>query len=486
MTGAAAATELGDTITNVARIAWTEGDQSVRIVTNEATIRVEAERTASTIRFFRHAPSMANATRVNINGSDYAPDGDATGEFRPIGPVSNPGNAQIDMSAAIPLVPAVAYLTGEVMFVRVSDPGQNGNPDRIETVTVKIEASTGDEVTLRLYETGPDTGAFYGYVPSARDATPINDTRLTTATRSHLTATYIDSFDANEVSVDTALVDPFGRVFNALTGELLDGIPVTLINVETGQPADVYGVDGVSRYPSSITTGSRIEDAGGLIYDLAQGEFRFPLVAPGRYKIRVDEPEGYLTSSIFDELAFGDFDGAPFAITSGSYGGTFSVDTFGPISFDIPLDPASDLVVTKSAEAAVADVGDFVRYTITLDNRGSKAVPIVLRDIAPKGFRYVGGSSRMGEDESALVRVDDPVLSDDGRSFDYRVGTVPSAGSMTIGYVMQVGAGVKEGDAYNAAMAIDRFGTPISNIARTPVTIREDRWCRHRGCSRLS
>ena len=317
LTGPALAADLGETITNVARVAWNDGSER-QLLTNEATITVEAARTDSTIEFFRYSPSLPGATQQTINGSDYAPDGNPSGTFVSIGPAINPGNSVIDLSTSIPLTSATAYLTGEVMFVRVLDAGQNGNPNSVETVVITVESSSGDAITLRLYESGPDTGEFWAYVPSEKQATPRNDTPLTTGTRSSLTATYVDAFDASEISVDTALVDPFGRVFNAVTGELLDDVPVTLINSDTGQPAEVFGADGVSRYPSSITTGSRVVDAGGLVYQLETGEFRFPLVAPGTYEIRVDEPAGLLTSSILDAAAFEGFDGAPWAIIPAS------------------------------------------------------------------------------------------------------------------------------------------------------------------------
>ena len=473
-TGQASAAELGDTVTNVARVAWSNGGQRVNLVTNEATIRVEAAQTDSTIEFFRYAPSIAGSTPQAINGSDYSSNGSLTGSFIPIGPAVNPGNTPIDLSSPIPLLPAEAFLTGEVMFVRVTDAGQNGNSNRIETVVVTIEVTTGDSVVLRLYESGPDTGEFFGYVPSVQRTTPINDTLLTTSARAGLTAVYVDSFDASETSIDTALIDPFGRVFNALTGELLDGIPVTLIDSSTGRPATVFGIDGVSSFPSSIITGSRVVDDSGLVYDLAEGEFRFPLVPPGTYEIRVDEPDGFRASSIVDPRAFEDFDAAPFSIIPASYGGEFVLDAFGPASFDIPIDPASDLLVSKFAEASEGDVGDFIRYTVTLENLGDTSTPIVLRDIAPRGFRYVPGSSRIGADESSLLKASDPEISDDGTTLDYQLGSVAPAEMVTVAYVMQIGAGVDPGDAVNAAMAIDRFGDPISNIARFSVTIRED------------
>ena len=65
-TGAAVAAELGDTITNIARLAWTNGGSRINVVTNEASNRIEAPRTESTIEFFRHAPSLQGADRKSV------------------------------------------------------------------------------------------------------------------------------------------------------------------------------------------------------------------------------------------------------------------------------------------------------------------------------------------------------------------------------------------------------------------------------------
>ena len=48
------------------------------------------------------------------------------------------------------------------------------------------------------------------------------------------------------------LVDPLGIVYDARTNLPLAGARVTLINVATGQPAQVFDFDGVTPRPSSV------------------------------------------------------------------------------------------------------------------------------------------------------------------------------------------------------------------------------------------
>ena len=59
----------------------------------------------------------------------------------------------------------------------------------------------------------------------------------------------------------------------------------------TGQPALVFGDDGVSSYPATILTGQSVTDSGGTRYDYPAGDYRFPLVRPGRYRLIVEPPE---------------------------------------------------------------------------------------------------------------------------------------------------------------------------------------------------
>ena len=87
--------------------------------------------------------------------------------------------------------------------------------------------------------------------------------------------------DFSLASTFSQLIDPAGYVFDSQTGALIDGAIVTLVD-GTGRPADVFGDDGVSRYPSTVTSGSSAIDASGRRYDFSAGNYRFPLVAAGR------------------------------------------------------------------------------------------------------------------------------------------------------------------------------------------------------------
>lgn len=461
--------ELGDAVVNVATVSYDQpGTGRIQQSTNEAVFIIEARRTPSTIEFFRHAPAVGAAVTVPINGSDFSPSGSAT-DFVPVGPPETANGVVLDFSGPVPLAPAQSYLSGELIVLRVIDEGQNGNPNVVETVIATVTTDKGDEITLRLYESGPDTGHFYAYVPSSPDSTPQNDVTLTAPSNTTLTATYIDAFDATEISVDTALVDPFCRVFDSLTGRLIDNAVVTIMDTSTGQPAVVFGVDGVSTFPSTIQSGETTTDSSGLQYPSEDGEFVFPLLLPGDYRIEVVPPGQYVFPSVVPEDRFNNLDNAPFVIEGGSFALDFTLTEIGTPSFDVPLDPEGELVLTKETVFDKAAAGDAVGYTVSIENRDAVPLPINVMDELPAGFRYVPGSARLDG-----VPIEDPTIGANGRQLTFFGGLVESASTAELTYVTNVTAGVPLGTAVNSVVAVNRSGEPISNRAEATVFIRDD------------
>ncbi len=461
--------DLGDQVDNVATLSYEAGDVSLTLETNTASFIIEAATTPSTIEFFRIAGNAPDAMPITLYGSEYSPTGDTTGPFEPVTDLDPGALGTGGFPETVGIVPAEVYLSGEPIIIQVTDPGQNGDPTQVETIVATVESASGDTITLLLYEDGPDSGSFYAVFPSTADTTNENDSILTAPQDDTLTATYVDVFDATEVSVDTALVDPFGRIFDSYTGQLLDGVTVTIVDAATGLPADVFGIDGVSDYPSTVVTGSLVEDSSGRTYQLEPGQFLFPLMAPGDYRLELVVPAGYDYPSTRDQADLQLLPNAPFEIIDGSYGGTFTVDASGPINFDVPLDPSGELNITKTAAVAQASVGDFVGYTINLINEGTLAVPLNLVDELPAGFRYVSGSARLDGTE-----IDDPQIASDGRTLTFGGQFVLSGETSRLTYVVSVGPGTPDGAAVNSAEAFGNNGQSISNRTEAVVQIAED------------
>lgn len=466
--GTSASAEVGDEIVNVANVTYTSGVLTTEILTNEAVFTIQSPETPINIEFFRFSPNAPNPDRVAINGSDFSPSGDENGTFTAIGPARNTNGQIIDLSSPVPLIPATTFLTGEVMFLRVTDQLGNQDSNVIDTVVIEIESDSGDIIVLRLYESGPSTGLFYAYLPSTETATSDHDSQLTTGANSEITATYVNTLSSTNVTVDTALVNPRNTVFNSVTGEPIDGAVITLVNADTGETAGVFGIDGFSAFPSVLTSGEDVSDASDLFYDVDTGGFRFPHAESGRYFVNVDPPEGYTFASVLEMNNFGRVE-TPFVVTDASYGRPFTVTQSGPLRFDIPLDPQTDLVLSKSVDQSFGDVGDFINYTVTVENRGRNSAPILLNDSLPIGFRYIQGTTRIERQH-----VSDPLVSADATLLTFPLATLAPGEIRTLNYALEIGPGAPMGDAINRAVVVDGNDQQVSNIARASIRLRED------------
>src|SRR3546814_14449830 len=111
--------------------------------------------------------------------------------------------------------------------------------------------------------------------------------------------------------------------------------PYTTLFRSTGQPAEVFGDDGVSAYPSSVVTGQSVTDAGGTTYDFPPGDYRFPFVAPGTYRLVVEPPAPFTapSKSIPSDLAGlrRPDDGPPSELSRASIGNVFPPHTPAPV-----------------------------------------------------------------------------------------------------------------------------------------------------------
>ena len=459
---------VGDTVTNIASVTYSSGGVEGTVQTNAAVFTIEAPDVTPVIEFFRHSPNAQNASFVNVNGSDFSPSGSLSGPFSDVGPARTAGGQILDTDNPLPLLPAEVYLTGEVMFVTVTDTSANNDPERIETLTITVTADNGDTIVLQLYESGPNTGQFWAYIPTTGDETPLHDNELTTGQNTRLTATYINTFTDSEVVVDTALVNPSNFVFDSVTGEPVNGAVVTVVNADTGQPALVYGVDGFSNFPTEVTSGLDAEDAAGLIYAAEDGEFTFPMLPPGNYRLEVEAPEGYSYASSFDPSDIVTNGGA-FTLLAGSFGDIFTLTEETTFRFDVPLDPQTDFLLTKVADRQFGDVGDFVNYTVTVQNAGVRSAPVQLFDTLPLGFRYLNGTSRQDS-----VKIEDPAISDDAALLTFPMGVLAPGESVSLNYALQIGPGAPLCDAINRAVVRGTDDEPLSNVARAEVTLRED------------
>jgi uncharacterized repeat protein (TIGR01451 family) len=367
------------------------------------------------------------------------------------------------LPATYPLTTATEYQVGEPVFLQVTDPARNLSAGAQDVLTITVSnPGTGDSEILTLLETAANSGDFIGFINTTRNPAAL-DCRLSVRDTDTIHANY--GFEQTE---PVGLVDPYGVVFDASTGALLDDVSVSLIDDLTGAPATNVLGDFGEPWPGTVTTGRTVTTAAGT-YTLRPGEFRFPFVVPGRsYHLEASLPNHAFPSgrpdSAFAAPAF-----AGLIVTSGSRGESFTVVSGLPMRIDLPLDPVtSGLLLVKNALRSIVAIGDFAPYDIVASNRSGGALTgVTLRDVLPPGFRYRAGSLKL----NGVVQ-GDPQIGGDGRTLDIALGTIASGADARVTYVTEVTAATPLGEAINQAQA----GTGIvrSNSASATVRVRED------------
>ncbi len=460
-------TPAGTTIDNVATVSFVgAGGTPTTVTTNRVSAIVSPPPSASALAILRAAtssggtPSMAGPTQCTGSG----------GMVTLPPPLTAAGTA-LDPSQPIPLASTATLHGGEAAFVRVTDADQNLDPAAVDHLNVGLRSPGGDAETLRIAETGPNTGVFVGYIQTSAGAVTAGNCVLEVERNAQIDSVYVDAADANDTSNASALVDPYGLVFDSRTGTPINGARVRLIDATSGLPATVVGDDGVSSYPSEMLTGSPVTDAGGTTYTLPAGVFRFPLVTPGNYRLAVDPPAGHAFPSTLSIAELGLTPGGPYRLSTGSFGASFAAATPPAVAVDVPLDAAAtQLFVQKTTTTTVAAIGDFVQYQLTVENTATNAAVASVRtvDQLPLGARYRPGSTRIG---SAVAP--DPEISADGRTLTFTTGTLGPGQRLEIRYVVEITAGAHGKQLVNAARAIGPDGL-ASNSAQATIQLREE------------
>ncbi len=105
------------------------------------------------------------------------------------------------------------------------------------------------------------------------------------------------------------------------------------------------------------------------------------------------------------------------------------------------------LRIYKSANKAEVEVGDYVEYTVRVENvsKGTTAVQVSISDQLPKGFRYINGSSFLDGE-----KIDNP---DGGTNPVWFIGSLPPGTSRILTYRTIVSISAPMGTGKNRASA---------------------------------
>ena len=126
------------------------------------------------------------------------------------------------------------------------------------------------------------------------------------------------------------------------------------------------------------------------------------------------------------------------------------------------IDPGG-LLIDKTAGRITAQVGDFVDYTIRLNNTSGTALANTLvNDRLPAGFAYVNGTARLNG-----TPLTDPAGS--GPALRFSLGVLATGAQATLSYRVRVGVGAQGTTGVNTAQAVS--GGVLSNSASAAVQV---------------
>ncbi|HYI39912.1 MAG TPA: hypothetical protein VE053_06300 [Allosphingosinicella sp.] len=455
------------TISNVATIEWESAGGKVGQQSNRIDIDVGTASFPLSLSLYRFAGNSALLS-MPVSAPRCGPDGPGVR-------LATAWNGQRLDPAAV--IAASEILPGEPFLFLIEDSERNRDPGRIETIDLVVRAQSGDSESLTVFETAADSGKFAGFIQTIQ-IPPVpagDDCRLSVEAGDHL---IVESLAADNRSIAATatlevLADPFGFVFDSADGKVLSGARVTLIDDSTGQPAKVFGDDGDSDYPSSVVTGESVTDSGGTVYSFSPGLFRFPLIRPGVYRLRVEPPQGYTAPSVRTPAEMADLRtprGRPFTIVDASYGGTFTIAGPEPVRVSIPLDgPRAPIHLAKQASRADAAPGEAIVFTVDVRNSDAHlaATDVRVTDVLPPALRLRPRSLRV-DGQAATAQI-----AADGSSFTVTLPSLAAGASRRISYAAEVKPGAAEGDAINRVGAVGAGGL-TSNVSDAIVRIRRD------------
>ncbi|MCX7283472.1 MAG: hypothetical protein NTX28_05400 [Novosphingobium sp.] len=448
------------TITNTATANWLDRGQTLTATSNTVSFRVDSAAVAlQTLRYIPDGSSTYSLTMPKCGQRSMTAAGSQTG---------------ITLHGA--LLPSDSFRIGEVLYVRISAPLANRAPDAIDQLRIKTTTSSGDEELLTVAETGVDTGEFIAAIAT----TPIppsptqRDCQLSVRSGDSITIEIADSgivLGAMPVSSVQVLADPYGLVFDSSDGTPLDGVTITLIDDATGKPAQVFGDDGLTGWPSTVVTGQPVTDAAGTVHPMPTGEYRFPLAALGRYRLRVVPTGKYTVPSTVPIEALRTIrrpEGNLVELSDASFGGVVTLTSPTPVRVDIPADaPAIAATITKTASREIVNPGDPVIFTVLASNPDSKRAlfNVTLQDTPSRWLRFVPKSVRInGQIAGSLAS-----FASNGRQLAIALGRVAPGETVKVTYAMTARPDAPAGEALNIVQLTDDRGQTATAQARVRI-----------------
>jgi uncharacterized repeat protein (TIGR01451 family) len=345
---------------------------------------------------------------------------------------------------------------------------------------------------LKVRFRNPGTNNVVSGTPTNNDQTAdtrVNSVRSDVAGTSTIAPSelVVNLTPGNNLGNQSLPLDPAGVVYDSLTRLPVGNATVTLLRNNSPVPAtDIVG--GLS---TMTTCGPAVSATCPL-----PGGYQFllnPTAPAGTYKILVSA-SGYVSPSVIIPVTAPSFNPAtgagqvesinkdnvlgnppPQVGQDTTYYLNFVLNpssSKGVVNNHIPLDPQTrySLFTSKAADRTVVELGDSVKYTVTverLDTVASVQTRVFVSDLLPAGFNYMPGTLTVNgqpvTDASVGLVGRGPVLNMNIANANLQ----PNRGNvLTLTYRVRVGVGSLEGTGINQVQA--NLPGLISNPAGLP------------------
>ena len=214
--------------------------------------------------------------------------------------------------------------------------------------------------------------------------------------------------------------------------------------IDAGRVAMTVGADGFYQFlftptaPASCTFGLTVTPPSGHIFQSAViPPTAGPLVpAGGAGSIFLVQPQATAPAAAVGT-------GTTYYLTfNGGSGGANIIHNH------LPVDPAlpGAIALSKTGDKAVAEVGDSIRYAITVTvTSGALPRQTTVVDRLPAGFTYIRGTAMVGDRP-----IDDP-QGGVGPTLAFNLGAMPASKQLVLHYRVRAGVGAQQGDGINRA-----------------------------------
>lgn len=334
---------------------------------------------SSPIRYFIGSSNQAQTLTADLVGGTYIYEG-ISNTVLPNGKMPTDGTVRFVTSNYTTDLEQI--YPGQTIYIRVEDVDRNSMYSTAETITVIVNAPSGDSVTVTLTETGVNTSVFVGSVVTSGGTINTGDSILQVVPVEAVKVTYVDlvaaNLDKNVNRTDSlnALQSAdlsMAKVVNTSTPTLGQIVNFTLTLTNNG-PSNASGITVRDLLPAGLIYNS---DNGAGSYNNVTGDWSVALLNSGSNK-----------SLVINALV--NATGTHTNIANITSAVQYDSVTANNVASASVTAGGANLAITKTASNYTPNVNDYINFILTVSNLGTNnATNVVVYDLlAPAKFIY--------------------------------------------------------------------------------------------------